>query len=142
MNKTLKQRILTGLINKQRLFIILTAIVIQSKSDINISYLFRLMDCEKITKNTFFKCIFTQTFRISTSFFGKMKHNINISFRSYLFPMCLLRKAISFFSYSSMSYYDSLKGLRLLQNKFIFHRLVSTIQRRNPFNESKYNIEE
>ena len=32
--------------------------------------LFRLMDCEKITKNTFFLCIFTHSFQLSTSFFG------------------------------------------------------------------------
>ena len=61
-----------------------------------------------------------------------MKSNIVMSIYCYLFPMCLLRKAILFFSYSSMFYFDSLKGFCLLLKKFIFHRLESTIQRRIP----------
>ena len=55
--------------------------------------------------------------------FGEMKRNIVKGIYSYLFPMCLLRKV--FFSYSSILYYDSLKGLRLCivdtRRRNIFH---------------------
>ena len=58
---------------------------------------FRLMDCEKKSLKIYFSSAFLHSFRISTSFFGKMKSNIGMSIHSYLFPMCLLRKQFCFF---------------------------------------------
>ena len=69
--------------------------------------LFRLMDCEKMIEKSHFYYICPCSFRKSTLFFGEMGNEEIMSFWSYLFPMCLLRK--TFFSYSSMLYFDSLK---------------------------------
>ena len=50
--------------------------------------------------------------------------------------MCLLRKAIFFFSQSSMLYFDSLKDFVRRWDINFFNK------RQNSYNESKYNIKE
>ena len=59
---------------------------------------------------------------MSTSVLGEMKSIIVMSIYSYLFPMCVLRKAILFFYYSSMLYFDSFEG---------FCRCIVDTSRRN-----------
>ena len=58
--------------------------------------IFRLMDCEEITKNYIFLVHFHTLFHNIYLFIGEMKSNIVMSIYSYLFPMCLLRKTFFF----------------------------------------------
>ena len=65
----------------------------------NMMDIFRLRGCETMNKKYTFLFYFSLIFpKIDFFFGGIIKNNIVMSIYTYLFPMCLLRKAIFFYS--------------------------------------------
>ena len=68
--------------------------------------LFRLMDCEKINGKYTFLLYFSMIYPKINFIFREMGNEKIMTIYSYLFPMCLLRKAMLFFPI--LQYYISI----------------------------------
>ena len=84
------------------------------------------MDCEKKSLKINFSSAFLHTLSEKViHFFGEMKSSIVMSIYIHLFPTCLLRKAILFFTYSLKLYYDSFKRISSLYRGYQAAKYIS-----------------